>query len=89
MMRFAPRSAPVVAIEAALSGRGVALCDLVLVARLVAAGALAAPFPEMRLVRGTAHCLVWHEERGDDRKVALFRRWIIARCKAGAEPVVA
>jgi LysR family transcriptional regulator, glycine cleavage system transcriptional activator len=72
------------AIEAALAGRGVALCDLTLVRRLIEAGALAAPFPDKLLVRGTAHCLVWREDREEEPKIALFRDWIIARCGGGA-----
>jgi LysR family transcriptional regulator, glycine cleavage system transcriptional activator len=72
------------AIEAALAGRGIALCDLMLVARPVRAGALVAPFPQLRLVRGTAHCLLWQAHRSNEPKIALFREWIMARCKGYA-----
>jgi LysR family transcriptional regulator, glycine cleavage system transcriptional activator len=72
------------AIEAALAGRGVALCDVGLVGRLVEAGALAVPLPHLRLVRGTAHCLVWRQERTREPKISCFRDWITAHCAARA-----
>jgi LysR family transcriptional regulator, glycine cleavage system transcriptional activator len=72
------------AIEAALAGRGVALCDLGLVGRLVEAGALAVPLPRLRLARGTAHCLVWRRERAQEPKICRFRDWIVTRCTARA-----
>jgi LysR family transcriptional regulator, glycine cleavage system transcriptional activator len=72
------------AIEAALSGRGVALCDLGLVGHLIKSGSLAAPLPELKLRRGTAHHLVWRHERAEEPKIRQFRDWIIRHCFARA-----
>ena len=72
------------AIEAALAGRGVALCDLGLVGRLIEAGTLTAPLPHLRLARGTAHYLVWRRERAQEPKIRCFRDWITAHCAARA-----
>jgi LysR family glycine cleavage system transcriptional activator len=72
------------AIEAALAGRGVALCDPGLVRQLIVARALAAPLPHLRLLRGTAHYLVWRRERAQETKICRFRDWITARCSTVA-----
>jgi LysR family transcriptional regulator, glycine cleavage system transcriptional activator len=72
------------AIEAALAGRGVALCDPGLIRQLIVAGALAAPLPRLRLLRGTAHYVVWRRERAQERKICRFRDWITTRCTAVA-----
>lgn len=70
------------AIQAAVAGYGVALCDKHLVAPLVSAGQLFAPFPDLLLERGTAHCLIWTRRRGDEPKIRSFRTWITNRCAA-------
>jgi LysR family transcriptional regulator, glycine cleavage system transcriptional activator len=72
------------AIEAALAGRGVALCDAGLVRQLIAGGGLATPLPHLRLSRGTAHYLVWCRERAQESKISRFRDWITACCAARA-----
>lgn len=69
------------ALEAALTGAGVAIAAREVVADALAAGRLAAPFDQV-YVRPGAYWLVCAEARADEPKIAALRDWLLA--EAGA-----
>lgn len=69
------------AIDAAKAGDGVALVRLSLVAREIADGVLAAPFPE-GVMTGLAYHLVYPPSALDRPSVVAFRDWILEQARA-------
>ena len=65
------------AVDAALSGLGIALSDRALVGELISAGRLVAPLETMELARGTAWFLVYRAADPLPPPVAAFRAWLI------------
>jgi LysR family glycine cleavage system transcriptional activator len=65
------------ALEAALTGAGVAIVARELVAEALAQGRLAAPFAQFYLRPG-AYFLVCAEARADEPKIAALRSWLLA-----------
>ena len=63
------------AVQAALSGMGVAIVNRGLVERQLADGALVAPFPH-DLHSDLAFWLVYPKHRGDDPAIQAFRAWL-------------
>jgi DNA-binding transcriptional LysR family regulator len=80
----------VLAVQYALSGQGVALCDSNLFAEDIRAGRLVQPFDAV-LDDGYGYYLITQPEALGDTAIALFRSWLIerfgSRAKA-AEPAV-
>ena len=72
------------AIEAAVSGRGVVLAKSALAADDLAAGRLVKPF-EMSVPVDFAYYLVAPESKASLPKVAAFRDWIMAAAKGGPQ----
>jgi LysR family glycine cleavage system transcriptional activator len=72
------------AAQCAAAGVGVALADVEMFAGEIAAGRLAAPFPDVVLGDGYGYYLTFHPEDLADPVVALFRSWMIARFAAPA-----
>jgi LysR family glycine cleavage system transcriptional activator len=66
------------AIDAALGGLGIALCDRALVAEPIAAGRLVAPLEPREMVRGTAWFLVY--PAAPPPPIAAFREWLLDEC---------
>jgi len=80
----------VLAVQYALSGQGVALCDTNLFAEEIRTGRLVKPF-EVSLDDGFGYYLITHPEGLGDTAIALFRSWLIERFGASpraAEPAV-
>ena len=67
------------AVQYAMSGDGVVLADIDMLANDVAAGRLTAPFPEAVFDEGYGYYLKFHPEDLGDPVIALFRSWMIAR----------
>lgn len=67
------------AVQYAMSGDGVVLADIDMLANDVAAGRLTAPFPEAVFDEGYGYYLKFHPEDLGDPVIALFRGWMIAR----------
>ncbi len=65
------------AVDAALSGLGIALSDRALVAELLAAGRLVAPLETLEMARGTAWFLVYRAADPLPPPVAAFRAWLL------------
>jgi DNA-binding transcriptional LysR family regulator len=80
----------VLAVQYALSGQGVALCDTHLFADEIRAGRLVKPF-DASLDDGYGYYLITHPEALGDTAIALFRSWLIERfgtpAKAAEGPV--
>jgi len=68
----------VLAVQYALSGQGVALCDPLLFAEELRQGRLVRPF-EVSLDDGYGYYLITQPEALGDTAVALFRSWLIER----------
>ena len=68
----------VLAVQYALSGQGVALCDPLLFAEELRQGRLVRPF-EVSLDDGYGYYLITHPEALGDTAIALFRSWLIER----------
>src|ERR1700737_1090866 len=68
----------VLAVQYALSGQGVALCDTNLFAEEIRTGRLAKPF-DASLDDGYGYYLITHPEALGDTAIALFRSWLIER----------
>jgi DNA-binding transcriptional LysR family regulator len=68
----------VLAVQYALSGQGVALCDPLLFTEELRQGRLVRPF-EASLDDGYGYYLITHPEALGDTAVALFRSWLIER----------
>jgi DNA-binding transcriptional LysR family regulator len=66
------------AVQYALSGRGIALCDTNLFADEIRAGRLVKPF-DASLDDGYGYYLITHPEALGDTAIALFRSWLIER----------
>lgn len=80
----------VLAVQYALSGQGLALCDTNLFADEVRSGRLVKPFDAM-LDDGYGYYLVTHPEGLSDTAIAMFRSWLIERfgtTVAASEPAV-
>jgi DNA-binding transcriptional LysR family regulator len=73
----------VLAVQYALSGQGVALCDTNLFAEEIRSGRLVKPF-DASLDDGFGYYLITHPEGLADTAIALFRSWLIERF--GAPP---
>ncbi len=66
------------AIEAAITGQGMALSSTALVADDLASGRLLCPFGDRFTTQlTTAYYLVYREQAGEDPKVAAFRDWLL------------
>jgi DNA-binding transcriptional LysR family regulator len=80
----------VLAVQYALSGQGVALCDTRLFEEDIRAGRLVKPF-DAELDDGFGYYLITHPEALGDTAIALFRSWLIERFgprpKAAEPPV--
>jgi LysR family glycine cleavage system transcriptional activator len=70
------------AVQAALSGMGVAIVNRELVAKQLADGTLVAPFPH-DLHSDLAFWLVYPKHRGDDPAIQAFRDWLFAQVGRG------
>jgi DNA-binding transcriptional LysR family regulator len=68
----------VLAVQYALSGQGIALCDPHLFAEEIRQGRLVRPF-EASLDDGYGYYLITHPEALGDTAIALFRSWLIER----------
>jgi DNA-binding transcriptional LysR family regulator len=68
----------VLAVQYALSGQGVALCDPLLFAEDLRQGRLVRPF-DASLDDGYGYYLITHPEALGDTAIALFRSWLIGR----------
>lgn len=68
------------AMEAAASGLGIALCDRALVAEAMIAGRLVAPLEPLEMVRGTAWFLVYPLAAAGTEPIASFRLWLLEEC---------
>jgi len=68
----------VLAVQYALSGQGVALCDPLLFTEELRQGRLVRPF-EASLDDGYGYYLITHPEALGDTAIALFRSWLIER----------
>jgi DNA-binding transcriptional LysR family regulator len=68
----------VLAVQYALSGQGVALCDPLLFAEDLRQGRLVRPF-DASLDDGYGYYLITHPEALGDTAIALFRSWLIER----------
>src|SRR5215475_4908463 len=68
----------VLAVQYALSGQGVALCDPLLFTEDLKQGRLVRPF-EASLDEGYGYYLITHPEALGDTAIALFRSWLIER----------
>jgi DNA-binding transcriptional LysR family regulator len=68
----------VLAVQYALSGQGIALCDPLLFAEDLRQGRLVRPFDAL-LDDGYGYYLITHPEALGDTAVALFRSWLIER----------
>jgi DNA-binding transcriptional LysR family regulator len=68
----------VLAVQYALSGQGVALCDPLLFTDEIRQGRLVRPF-EASLDDGYGYYLITHPEALGDTAIALFRSWLIDR----------
>jgi DNA-binding transcriptional LysR family regulator len=68
----------VLAVQYALSGQGVALCDPLLFAEELRQGRLVRPF-EVSLDDGYGYYLITQPEALGDTAIALFRSWLIER----------
>ncbi|MGH8138317.1 MAG: LysR substrate-binding domain-containing protein [Steroidobacteraceae bacterium] len=80
----------VLAVQYALSGQGIALCDTNLFAEEIRNGRLVKPF-EATLDDGYGYYLVTHPEGLGDPAIAMFRSWLIERfgtSSAAVEPSV-
>ena len=66
---------PILGIDAAIAGQGIALAWQLLVADALADGRLVAPFG-VKAASGLGYYLVTAESGHDSRKVAAFRRWV-------------
>src|ERR1700686_3321001 len=76
----------VLAVQYALSGQGIALCDPNLFAEEIRQGRLVKPF-DASLDDGYGYYLITHPEALGDTAIALFRSWLIERF--GTHPPVA
>jgi LysR family glycine cleavage system transcriptional activator len=65
------------AVDAALSGLGIALSDRALVAEPIAAGRLVAPLEPQEMARGTAWFLVYRAADPLPPAIAAFRAWLL------------
>ncbi len=72
------------ALEAALTGAGIAIVARELVAEALAQGRLIAPFDRI-YVRPGAYFLVCAEARADEPKIAALRDWLMAEIAPAAE----
>ncbi|MFD2261958.1 transcriptional regulator GcvA [Lacibacterium aquatile] len=63
-------------IQAAASGRGVAIANLPLIEEDLSAGRLIAPFPDLKLATGNDYFLAYPAERANLPKIAAFRDWL-------------
>ena len=68
----------VLAVQYALSGQGIALCDTHLFADEIRSGRLVKPF-DASLDDGYGYYLITHPEALGDTAIALFRSWLIER----------
>jgi DNA-binding transcriptional LysR family regulator len=75
----------VLAVQYALSGQGLALCDTNLFAEEIRSGRLVKPF-DATLDDGFGYYLITHPEGLSDTAIALFRSWLIERFGANAGP---
>jgi DNA-binding transcriptional LysR family regulator len=75
----------VLAVQYALSGQGLALCDTNLFAEEIRSGRLVKPF-DATLDDGFGYYLITHPEGLSDTAIALFRSWLIERFGASAGP---
>ena len=73
------------AIEAAITGQGMALSSTALVADDLASGRLVCPFGDRFTTQlTTAYYLVHRQQAVDDPKVAAFRDWLLAEYSRSA-----
>jgi LysR family glycine cleavage system transcriptional activator len=72
-------------IQAALAGDGVALADPKFIADELAAGRLLVPFGG-DIPAGGAFYFVFPERRIGDRRIEIFRDWLLAELAAGSSP---
>lgn len=70
-------------IQVAMRGQGVAMAAIELFADDLAAGRLVLPFDHAVLDK-SAYWLVYPQERRSDRKIKLFRDWILAEARLAA-----
>lgn len=75
----------VLAVQYALSGEGIAVCDTHLFADEIRRGRLVKPFDVM-LDDGYGYYLVTQPEALGDTAIAMFRSWLIERFGSGASP---
>jgi DNA-binding transcriptional LysR family regulator len=77
----------VLAVQYALSGQGIALCDTNLFAEEIRQGRLVKPF-DATLDDGYGYYLITHPEALGDTAIALFRSWLITRFGTTTGPKV-
>ena len=73
----------VLAVQYALSGQGIALCDTNLFAEEIRQGRLVKPF-DVTMDDGYGYYLVTHPEGLGDTAIAMFRSWLIERFGTGS-----
>lgn len=73
------------AVQYATAGGGVALADVDMFAAELAAGQLAAPYPQAMFEEGYGYYLKFHAEDLSDPAIALFRSWMISRFASPAQ----
>lgn len=74
--------------QAAIGGLGVALLPLMLVNDDITAGRLVIPFESVYRSR-EAYCLIYPASKRNDRKIELFRRWLIGEAQQDSTSFVA
>jgi LysR family transcriptional regulator, glycine cleavage system transcriptional activator len=67
-------------LQAAMQGKGIACVPGILVADDIAAGRLAAPFPQ-RVESAGAYHLLYRKHEADSRKIRVFRDWLLSEAK--------